>query len=897
MESLRSFSRLVRNLGLLLMLAISASIMGAGFQTAAPPPEVVDIIVHDKGNISTSIQNWGLIGDPYGYYISGEWPRNSGHDYIAEIKFWMGAVTPTGDTIVANTDDDFRPIPVLQLDEPYNILLSTDTTRYLSYDINDTVGLGLGNPAYGWRIYNPDSSDWTYNYIYSIKDSAFHPGGPIGLQQSFYRFDDGRSPFTLGLHCSQTMYQWNYCYNENIIFVVLEITNASGVDYTDFAFAIYCDFDVGGLNELGGNGRLHDLVDFDSTENLAWTYDDDFYDEGWASEAGIMGTKYLETPDDIGMTAFRTDQWENLPEDDAGRFVLINSQQYDISLPPTDQYYLQCTRGINLTAGKTVRVVFAIVAGEDEEDFYANAASAQTLYDNYFVGPQPPYPPTLQVKAGDGRVYLHWNDTSETDIDPLTGVQDFIGYKLYRSTNKGYTWGKEDYDSKNECLSLDYKPIAKYRVINPGDPIQHSFIDSNLINGVEYWYCLVAYDAGDSTVPIGSLQNGFGRPESDINVVKVMPRSDPAGFYDAFSTVEHMTRSGGPISDGMIYPIIFDRGAVIGDEYRVYFTEDDFETYWHLIRVDSLDVNNIDTTWLLQDQTRNSGDPNLYAVAEGVRLVVRNDGVRMPRSMAQTGFATTGDTTLHMTMVGTLYDTWPSYFSEADLGGDKHFRATYEVRFTSGGSQGYLWWDDVTPINLPFEIWNTTFGYQVIAEIIDQDGDLIWEPDEPDYIVIVDIPYDGNPHPEGYPFYHTWVFRFGTQDLDYAAGDVFTIGGAPVNSADDIFIFKTDGINASAAGRELKDIKVFPDPYLGRATILESSKYYRRLHFINLPDICTVRIYTLGGDLVKTIDHEGAGTAEWDLLSSDGLQVASGVYIYHVESEYGSHVGRFAVIL
>ncbi|MEP0827272.1 MAG: hypothetical protein HRF51_02010, partial [bacterium] len=58
-----------------------------------------------------------------------------------------------------------------------------------------------------------------------------------------------------------------------------------------------------------------------------------------------------------------------------------------------------------------------------------------------------------------------------------------------------------------------------------------------------------------------------------------------------------------------------------------------------------------------------------------------------------------------------------------------------------------------------------------------------------------------------------------------------------------------------------------------------------------------IRIYTLGGDLVRTLEHnDGTGTADWNLLSRDGLDISPGIYIYSVESEYGSRLGRFAVI-
>ncbi len=377
-----------------------------------PQPVTVDQVIHNKGNIITTVDNWGYIGG-YMYYDlpSGEWPRNSGHDYLAEVRYWMGAVNASGDTLVANSYDDFQAIPELSAaDNPYKILFSTDTTRYhWGYDLSDTTGLGIGNPAYGWRIWNGDSAGWEYNRVYNPQDSTFYAGGPTSLQESHYRFNDAALGSSLmGLEMTQSVLQWNYCYNEDFMFVVLEITNTSTTDYPDFALGIYIDIDVGGPDGTGENGRLGDLVAFDSTENLTWIYDADAYDLGWGPlvTTGVMGTKLLETPDDVGMTAFRTDDWAFLPEDDAGKYAFINSTQFDESLPPTDQFYIQCVRSIDLAAGKTVRVVYALVAGADEADFRDNASLAQELYDNFFVGPQPPPTPTLWARAANHKVYL-----------------------------------------------------------------------------------------------------------------------------------------------------------------------------------------------------------------------------------------------------------------------------------------------------------------------------------------------------------------------------------------------------------------------------------------------------------------------------------------------------------
>jgi len=76
------------------------------------------------------------------------------------------------------------------------------------------------------------------------------------------------------------------------------------------------------------------------------------------------------------------------------------------------------------------------------------------------------------------------------------------------------------------------------------------------------------------------------------------------------------------------------------------------------------------------------------------------------------------------------------------------------------------------------------------------------------------------------------------------------------------------------------------------------------VQFRNLPsDKGTIRIYTLSGDLVKEIGFDGragVGTMKWDLVSRNGQDVTSGVYIYSVETDtneaFKRKIGKFVVI-
>ncbi len=796
----------------------------------------------------------------------------------------MGAVGPNGDTVVANTDDDLMPIATLiNGEESYRIHLSTDPTSY-NYDPTDTAGLGIGKAAYGWRVWDSHSDDWVYNQVWSF-DVGFVEAGPISLQESHYRFCDANSGVSvLGLELTQTIYQWNYAYNQDYLFVVLEIKNTSQNDYADFAFGLYCDFDVGGYHPpTHENGRLGDLVAFDSSMNLAWTYDEDGYDPGWGPsvKCGVMGTKYIETPDDMGMTAFRTGRWENLPAEDPGKYEFINSQQFDQSLPPTDQYYVQCTRGINLTSGKTVRVVFALVAGYTEEELEKNAAMAQTVYDNHFIGPEPPKPAKLVAAPGYQKVKLSWSNCSELFADPLTGEIDFKGYKIYRSTDMGVSWG-DLVRNPDGSLGPDYVPIAIYRKGEEEDILPHTFIDSDLTNGVEYWYSVVSFDAGDLIVD--PLQTAYGRPGEDSNCAFAVPRTDPAGYVPASASVVHNYYGTEEGSDGWVTPLVFDPNVLTGHDYKVAFSEDPFITYWHVIDVTAGDT-------VLKDQTEQSGNAENYPVVDGIQVIVTN-GEKIPRSYGQTGWASAEETTLHMGyFYGAVGETfgWP-------LGGDIHYRSTYEIRFTSQGSQAYSFFDDVTPVSVPFEVWNTTENVQVLAEIYDRDFNGQWTPEDKEYIDIVNVPYDGQPHPEVWPYYHVWFFRFDTTDTDYGVGDVFRIEGAGLNSSDDEFHFNAGKIDAHLAKNELSGIKVVPNPYVGYAA-WETREGIRKIQFTHLPDVCTIRIYTLAGDLVKTIQHDNlTGTEDWDMLTENEQGIVTGVYFYHVQSEYGEKMGKFAVI-
>ncbi|MDP6802309.1 MAG: hypothetical protein QF819_03915 [Gemmatimonadota bacterium] len=111
-----------------------------------------------------------------------------------------------------------------------------------------------------------------------------------------------------------------------------------------------------------------------------------------------------------------------------------------------------------------------------------------------------------------------------------------------------------------------------------------------------------------------------------------------------------------------------------------------------------------------------------------------------------------------------------------------------------------------------------------------------------------------------------------------------------------------------SATQTLDEVAVVPNPYyLGAEWDLEETDFEptgRRLRFINLPPRATIRIFSLSGDLVQTIEHHGGdgrtGEYEWthsNLISMNNQDTVSGIYLYHVITPGGQEtIGKFAVI-
>ncbi|MFC1637539.1 T9SS type A sorting domain-containing protein [Candidatus Margulisiibacteriota bacterium] len=80
---------------------------------------------------------------------------------------------------------------------------------------------------------------------------------------------------------------------------------------------------------------------------------------------------------------------------------------------------------------------------------------------------------------------------------------------------------------------------------------------------------------------------------------------------------------------------------------------------------------------------------------------------------------------------------------------------------------------------------------------------------------------------------------------------------------------------------------LFPDPYVPGDT---------NITFTDLNASCTIEIYTLEQQLVRTItETDGDGQAVWDIKNEDGEDVSSGIYLYVITENDGIKKGKLVI--
>ncbi len=144
-------------------------------------------------------------------------------------------------------------------------------------------------------------------------------------------------------------------------------------------------------------------------------------------------------------------------------------------------------------------------------------------------------------------------------------------------------------------------------------------------------------------------------------------------------------------------------------------------------------------------------------------------------------------------------------------------------------------------------------------------------------------------------------------------GDSLFVNIAKPFTSEDVFGFVSNApyIDPESMKKELRNVKVVPNPYIAGASWEGQNPYAtgrgpRSLHFNHLPPQCSITIFNLAGELIDVVTHDTYiedGSAEWDMLTKENLSISYGIYLYYIEpllsdGEYDFEpiYGKFAVI-
>jgi len=111
----------------------------------------------------------------------------------------------------------------------------------------------------------------------------------------------------------------------------------------------------------------------------------------------------------------------------------------------------------------------------------------------------------------------------------------------------------------------------------------------------------------------------------------------------------------------------------------------------------------------------------------------------------------------------------------------------------------------------------------------------------------------------------------------------------PQNGNFPMYTFNTNDLapknyDQNSAQGALAKINIVPNPYYGHSAY-EKTRIDNVIKIINLPVKCKIRIYTLAGTLIRTIEKDNDQTyINWDLKNSANVTIASGLYIFHVDA-------------
>ncbi len=594
-----------------------------------------------------------------------------------------------------------------------------------------------------------------------------------------------------------------------------------------------------------------------------------------------------------------------------------------------------------------------------------NAQSALFAYSTLFNLPKPPVAPSVKLTNLDGEVILDWDNdpaaVQATEGPVYPGGFAFEGYTVYQlptpSADLSGAKRVATFDVKDGILVILQKQFDPNSGLILDLPVQFGsdggiqrvihintdqFRNRPLVNGQPYYYAVTAYS-------YSPIQNSLGAPlvslESPPQVIKAVPQAPLPGtrfsyaIGDTVNNVQLVDVIGK--NDAIIYPVVTNPARDSGFTYYVIFDTSAGKLVWSLSNatpghVRQLFTNNTDVTATVE-----------YRVPEaGFSLYVGQPRSGMKSVTDESGNPIFGPPT-HSGVPYVVLSSTGDVQGIAGLG--SNCNKNYEIRFDGTGGVALKIQGGTAPIHVPFTAWDmgrtsSDTPIRVIPAVADSNGSKTWDLTPTgllqggtlykvfDPIYITEYPSTGNDsswlgvlanrikvfqacQPKVPPDPNSALMNAFIADLSGAgtvppAGTTFRFNKLLEVHPGDVKAFtpvKNDVEDVTVARADVTQIKVFPNPYYGVNTS-ETDTEHRFVTFSHLPDRAVIRIFNLAGVLVRTLYHpdqnpKGPGQfMDWDLHNTNGLPVASGIYIAFIQMtdaagrDLGTKTLKFAII-
>jgi len=654
-------------------------------------------------------------------------------------------------------------------------------------------------------------------------------------------------------------------------------------------------------------------------------------------------TKFMDPGDPVANTGW-------LDSDPADRRFMLSAGPFTMAPGDTQNVVIGIVIGQGNDRIGSVRVM----------KFYDQ--TAQIAYDLGFNLPSAPDRPVVDVAALDGKIRLSWGTGSEIERAPGYAFEGYNVYQSASISAAGpwtliATYDLNDNIGTIEDLTLDVNfglPIVEpVQFGNDGGIKRYLEITDDKVrgvplrNGTPYYYRVSAYSYNPTPeAGLPKTLEGFSNmitaiPQEPVSEATIMQALDDC------SVVHGRVSTDIPLSTDKVTVFIADPFQLTGHTYRVDFREasppetvgtgsNQYIAYYKWNLKDKSTGLYLYDAW----QTNKSGDGN-YEVTDGfVAKVVGSftdgglrDAVDVgPDGCHQVNQLTSVDAGMGLQINSTGYKG-VGYAMDWGWGGgldpsvNPEKFGTVEIRFSHTATQkcyrldrpGYA----ITGfLEQPFQVWDVTHNKQLNACFVEWTAsgiyDDIWDPDASDvggreYFFVMASEYDPNGGvytPDNFGpntdfgaadgLYALWLKR-SAAGVEIEDGSILRLVWGKQSTDNDYFEFvpAAETFSAAKAKPALSDIRVVPNPYFAKSSY-EMDQFHHIIKFSNLPRRCTIRIFNVAGDLVRTLEKTDPNSSimTWDLFNEQAIPVASGFYIYHVDAPgIGSTYGKMAIFL